>query len=50
MGEVYVVCVECGSNMEEAKWELRWDSYYISVIPCGTCMDMAREEALDDSS
>ncbi len=50
MGEVYVVCVECGSHMEEHAWELKWDSYYISVIPCVTCMDIAREEGQDDSS
>jgi hypothetical protein len=41
MGEIYIKCVECGNQLDEAKWELMWDSYYISVFPCETCMEEA---------
>jgi hypothetical protein len=38
--QVNVVCIECSTDLEVHKTELKWDDYYLYVIPC----DCVRED------
>lgn len=38
MAEFVIRCIECGSEMEEFKHELEYETHVVLITPCDTCI------------
>lgn len=39
MAEICVECAHCGTDLEEASTEIKWNTFILKVIPCEVCLE-----------
>jgi len=39
MAEVYAECAHCGTPLEEASTEIKWNTFVLKVVPCEMCLE-----------